>query len=540
MRHRPATGLAADGGRLGPLTIYSVYRVLLAAAIALLFIANIDSSVRLGGYRPQLFLITSTGYFVVALLSSLTVRLVASRESIQSAVLVGIDIIALTLLAHTSGGTSSPMPTLIVVAVAAGGILLPGRISLVIAAAATLAMLYEQFYFALENRLPLTEGSTQVGLLGLAFFGIAFATSQLARRMQASEELAYQRSQEVIDLEHLNAHIIQRMRTGILVVDEGGIVRLANSAAQQMLSGTPWRAGGNLAATCSELARRVADWREDAVQRAAPFRAYAGGPEIDASMASIRLRDGRATLVFLDDMSALSQHLQQMKLASLGRLTASIAHEIRNPLSAINHASQLLAESPGMAAGDRRLTEIIQQQALRLDRTVESVLQLSRRQTPRSDLLELVSWLAQFRSDYLSVHGEKDDELEVVALVPWVRARFDPNHLQQILQNLCDNGLRHGRKAGGRGRVVLEAGVGENSELPVLRILDNGPGIAPEKLPNIFEPFFTTEASGTGLGLYIARELCEANRARLVYIPPGEGSQGYFQITFAHPGRIAS
>lgn len=536
----PMPANAGTQSRFSPLTVYSIYRVLLAAAIAILFIANLDSNERLGSYRPQLFLLTCIGYVLLAIASSLGIRLIASRQNIQGAILIGIDVVALTLLAHASGGSGSTITPLLVVTVAAAGILLPGRIGFVFAAAATLAMLYEQFYFALENGLPLTEGSTQVGLLGLAFFGVALATSQLARRMQVSEALAERRSQEVIDLEHLNAHIIQRMRTGILVLDHNGIVRLVNSAAQQMLAEQRWHPGSRLSATCAELSDRVARWQADSELRMPPFRAYAGGPEVDASMAAIRLGDTRAVLIFLEDMTTLSQHLQQMKLASLGRLTASIAHEIRNPLSAINHAAQLLAESPGLAADDHRLTDIVQKQARRLDRTVESVLQLSRRQTPRSDLLELGPWLQQFREDYLAVHEQAEDTVEIVAEAPWVRARFDPNHLQQILQNLCDNGLRHGRKLAGDGHVTLSTGITDGNELPMLRIADNGAGVAAEKLGNLFEPFFTTEATGTGLGLYIARELCEANRARLAYIPPREGNNGYFQITFAHPGRIVN
>lgn len=536
---RGPDGSAIGGGRLSPLTIYGVYRVLLAAAIAFLFVANLDSTTRLGSYRPQLFLLTSVGYFFVALLTSLTVRMLASRELVRSAVLIGIDIIALALLAHSSGGVSSTITPLLVVTVAAAGIMLPGQTAIVVAAAATIAMLYEQFYFALENGLPLTSGSTQVGLLGVAFFGVALATGQLARRMQASEQLVWKRSREVVDLEQLNAHIIQRMRTGILVVGDDGVVRLANSAAQHMLAGNAWR-GGPLAAISGDLARRVADWREDPGRRASPFRSYAGGPDLDSSMAAIRLGDRSATLVFLEDMGTLSQHLQQMKLASLGRLTASIAHEIRNPLSAINHASQLLAESPDLAGGERRLTEIIQQQTLRLDRTVESVLQLSRRQVPRTDLLDLAAWLAEFRRDYLATHDVEGDEVVIVSPATPVRARFDPNHLQQVVRNLCDNGLRHGRKQEGVGRVRLEVFVSDIGELPVLRVIDNGAGVPAEKIGSLFEPFFTTEPSGTGLGLYIARELCEANRARLSYIPPGDNIPGCFQVTFAHPGRIAS
>lgn len=525
--------------RFGPLTIYGYYRVFLAAALLLLFVVNLDRAERLGSYRPDLYLLASAGYVLAALASTLLARVFSRNELVQGGTLVAIDILALSVLAHASGGVSSTVAPLIVVTVAAGAILLPGRLALLVAAAATLTMLYEQFYFALSRGLPLTTGSTQVGLLGVAFFGIAFAANQLTRRLQASEALARARSQEIAELEHLNAHIIQRMRTGILVVDEAGVIRLANSAAQQMLASAPWQGPVTLEALSPELARRVDDWREDSSKRHPPFRNHPEGAEVDASMTAIRIADRRATLVFLEDMTTFAQHLQQMKLASLGRLTASIAHEIRNPLSAINHAAQLLGESPQLAAGDQRLAEIVQQQALRLDRIVESVLQLSRRQTPRSDLLELVSWLRQFRSDYLATHGQSD-EIEVRALDAWVRARFDPNHLQQILQNLCDNGLRYGRAATGAGHVTLEVGVGQANELPVLRVFDNGPGIAADKLQNLFEPFFTTEARGTGLGLYIARELCEANRARLTYVPAREGTRGHFQITFAHPGRIAS
>lgn len=537
---RGPDGSLPAGGRLNPLTIYGFYRVVLAAAIAFLFIANLDASTQLEGYRPQIFLLTSVGYFFGALLTSLTIRLIASRDLVRGTVLIGIDIVALALLAHSSGGVSSTITPLLVVTVAAAGIILPGRTAIVVAAAATLVMLYEQFYFSLENGLPVLSGSTRVGLLGVAFFGVAFATSQLTRRMQASEQLAWQRSRDVVDLEQLNAHIIQRMRTGILVVDDAGAVKLANSAAQHMLSGRGWRGAEAITAVSADLAQRIADWRADATRRAPSFRGYAGGPEIDASMAAIRLGDRHATLVFLEDLGALSQHLQQMKLASLGRLTASIAHEIRNPLSAINHASQLLAESPGLPAAERRLTEIIQQQTLRLDRTVESVLQLSRRQVPAADLLDLSAWLTDFRRDYLAIHGNQSDDIAVVVPETRVRARFDTNHLQQIVRNLCDNGLRHGRKLAGVGRVRLELMNSEAGDIPLLRVIDNGAGIPEEKVDSLFEPFFTTEPSGTGLGLYIARELCEANRARLSYIPPGDGQPGYFQVAFAHPGRIAS
>jgi len=538
--NRFTAALVPGSSRLSTLTIYRYYRVFLAAALLLVFVLKLDALPLPGsatGNSPYLLL--SGGYLLLALATSLLVTRVSSRERVQSGTLIGIDILALTLLAHNSGSAASPVAPLLVMAVASGAVLQQGRITYVIAAGATLAMFYSQMLTSLAAGVAFTYGSTEVGLLGIAFFGIVIATNQLTSRLQQSEALARQRTEELKDLEDLNAHIIQRMRTGILVVDEDNQIRLANHAAQQMLVPADWKGGRQLEALSQELLRRTGQWRTDQTQRFPPFRNYAGGPEIDTSMTALRLGERHATLVFMEDLATMSHHLQQMKLASLGRLTASIAHEIRNPLSAINHAAQLLAESRAIPQQDIRLTEIIQQQALRLDRIVENVLQLSRRQMPRTDLLELSSWLRQFRTDYLATHPP-GDELDVHAGDAPMRARFDPHHLQQILQNLCDNGMRHGRAHAGHGHVVLETAATANGEIPVLRIRDNGAGIPADKVGNLFEPFYTTDARGTGLGLYIARELCEANRARLAYVPATENERGFFQITFAHPGRIAS
>lgn len=559
----PAHEDIATHARLGALAIYSYYRVLLAAALLLLFLFGGDRYGYSSGSRREFYLLLSFAYFLVALSSSLLARALIRNDSVRGSTLIAIDIVSLATLAHASGGASSTITPLLVVTVASGAILLQGKLSYLVAAAATLAMLYEQALTSMSMGMPVTHGSTQGGLLGLAFFGIVVATNQLSARLRQSEALTHRQSQELSELEQLNAHIIQRMRTGILVVDNEGTIRLSNTAAQQMLVPEGWQPGTQIDYTSPELQRRITAWREDRNLRFPPFRNHTEGPEIDTNMTAVQLGERQATLVFLEDLVMLSHHLQQMKLASLGRMTASIAHEIRNPLSAINHAAQLLEESSALPAEDHRLTEIIQQQALRLDRIVDSVLQLSRRQMPRTDLFDLGVWLQEFRTDYLATHTA-DDILEVRVIGAPPRVRFDPNHLQQVLQNLCDNGLRHGRAHGGQGHVVLNLTSTRNGDAPVLHICDNGPGISEKIAGNLFEPFFTTESKGTGLGLYIARELCEANRARLVYInfsqknknqntiagenlsafpaasPGFAHSAGCFQITFSHPGRIAS
>lgn len=531
-----------DPRRAGPLVIYGYYRILLAAALLLLFLVEFDRSMRLGTYKPDLYLVAGAAYFVICLTTTFGTRLLAGRDRVQGLILTGTDIVALTVLAHASGGPSSNVAPLLVVTVAAGAILLPGRLGLLPAAVAALGMLYEHFYFSISRGLPLSSGSTQVGLLGIAFFGIAIATSRLARLLQDSEALARRRKEQISALEDINAHIIQRMRTGILVVDADGQVLLVNNAARQLLSfGHDLPEKSDLKSISEVLAERVADWRLNGPSRQPVFRHRPGGAELAANMTPIIISGQQAVLVFIEDMTALGQNLQQMKLASLGRLAASIAHEIRNPLAAISHAAQLLNEATNLAQQDRRLVEIVQQQSLRLDRIVENVLQLSRRQAPRTEMLDLASWLRQFRKEYLENHDPGDD-VGIHIANSGIQARFDSAHLQQVLQNLCDNGLRHGRKLRGSGKVLLAAGVDAVSGEPWLRIADNGPGIPAEQLPNLFEPFYTTESGGTGLGLYLARELCEANRARLTYLGAEASPEGTpcFVITFSHPARLAS
>ena len=241
------------------------------------------------------------------------------------------------------------------------------------------------------------------------------------------------------------------------------------------------------------------------------------------------------TLIFLEDMAAVAQQAQQLKLASLGRLTASIAHEIRNPLGAISHAGQLLAESSHLDKSEARLTEIIQDHSQRVNTIIENVMQLNRRDRSNPEEIELNQWLASFVDDFClneailhsQIHHTPIDDINII--------RFDDSQLQQILINLCQNGLRHGDQDS-RPQLWLQCGIIKESNTPYLEVIDNGKGIDATLAEHIFEPFFTTAANGSGLGLYISRELCESNQAHLNYISsPDSGS--CFRITFADPRR---
>ena len=213
-------------------------------------------------------------------------------------------------------------------------------------------------------------------------------------------------------------------------------------------------------------------------------------------------------------VAAASQQVQQLKLASLGRLTASIAHEIRNPLGAISHAGELLGESPALEPGDSRLIQIILDQSRRVNAIVENVLQLGRRGESAPESFLLVPWLERFIAEFCSTGGIAPADVALHAPNDAATVRFDTGHLHQILWNLCQNALRHAPTAGSpKVEIAVERGA---DGATILAVCDHGAGIAAEVRPHIFEPVFTTDPQSTGLGLYIPRETAEDKRAELV------------------------
>lgn len=527
---------AAGDWRL--LRVYALYRVFLAALLYILFQAKLQSAV-LGIYNPQLYSVAALAYLAFTIISLAFTRPEGNAPRTRSFLLIFIDIVALTTLTHASGGISSNLTLLLVVTVAAGNILLSGQIGILVAALATIAVLYEQFFFSFEHALS-TQDLTVAAFLGITFFAVGILSQQITRRLRQSEERAAQQEKALASLQRLNEQIIQRMRTGIIVVDEEASLLLSNDAALQLLNTPkPDRDRAPLANMSERLAGALREWEHDPQFRPRPFKNTPQAPEISASFAVLApdVPDATwATLIFLEDNAHLSQQAQQLKLASLGRFTASIAHEIRNPLGAISHASQLLAESPELTTPDKRLLDIVQQQSRRMNSIIENILQLSRRQQSLPELFDLASWLNQFRSDYLTTSREQIT-MDVILYENPLPVRFDPEQLFQVVQNLVSNGLRYSEKHSGIARISLLAGRLGLSGLPYLDIIDEGPGIDLNAQQHLFEPFYTTERTGTGLGLYISRELCEANQARLDYLPREE--QGAcFRVTFAHPDRL--
>lgn len=491
----------------------------------------------IGEASPELAWITLSAMILSAAIET---RLLSRRSlglNVQAYLQVGIDLVTVPLLMHASGGISSGLGGLLVVSVSAISLLVPSRNALALAALAALAILGAQTATQLEGAADRTAWGS-AGILGAVIFVITGVVQLLRRRMVETEALAEQRGVDLRNLAELNQYIIQHLRESIVVVDGDGYVRLINSSAARHLGGNA-EPSQRLQDLSPPLAGELARWleaRETAQQSA--FGAADGSTSIRPHFASLGGASG-GVLIFLEDLSLLAERVQQDKLAALGRLSASIAHEIRNPIGAMSHAGQLLGESTRVTAEERRLTDIIRVNSRRVSNIVDSVLALSRREKTRPVLVGLGPWIEDFAKEFSATLELYEGAVAPAALAPEIEVRMDPTHLHQVVWNLCDNAVKYASATAGAVAVELGCGRLEGSGRPYLEVADRGPGVAADKVETIFEPFYTGQHGGTGLGLFISRELCEASGATLRYQPrPGGGS--LFRIVFADPQRWQS
>ena len=511
-----------------PSRVYSTYRIVLASIlIAVYYLA--PTSVLGDSGRPSLFIVSAACYLLLTLVSAVLMTPLRRRFPQWGALLpVTVDILMLTLLIHASGGTKSNLSVLLMVTVASASILLPGRGGLLVAAFASLAVMFEQFWFSIQLTLENPWHLTESAMLGFAFFVTSVIIQQIARRLAESEALAETRHKAIIQLEELNWQIVQRMRTGIVVFDRSQRIVLANKAAETlMLTGSGTLVNSILPPALTSLLRQ---WQGNPVQHRPAIQLTPGGATVLVRFALLDHVDQPLTLAFLEDQRQLAQEAQQLKLASLGRMSATIAHEIRNPLSAISHATGLLAEA-ALEDADRRLLDIVSANVKRMNGIIDDVLSLSRRQAGAAERIILAELAGRVQAHWLD-RGKHPEQL-TISIPKDVAVRFDPGQLEQILHNLIGNAFRHG---GENVAVHLRGGHLPDSGLPWLRVSDNGPGIPVDAKAHLFEPFFTTSRQGTGLGLFVCRELCEANQAQLDLSDSPSGAS--FVITFAHPDRV--
>lgn len=518
------------------LTTLNAFRILIATVLLVLFFAGGEPYL-FGDRFPTLFTAAASAYLVFAVFFGLAIRQRWSAFNLQTVTHLLVDIGAVSMLMYTSGGISSGLGGLLLVFIGAGSLILPSQVPLIIAAVATFAILGEELFAQFAG---FSTNYPAAGLLSAIIFAMALAAAPLARRIQMSEALARQRGVDLKNLSELNEYIVQHLRESIVVIDSSNQVRLSNGSAARLLAASGPVSGRPLSETSEQLDDYIRRWRGDSELTSHPEITLLSDDDsarVTAHLAPLG-KDGERNgpaLVFLEDTSLMNARVQQSKLASLGRLSASIAHEIRNPVGAMSHAAQLLAESAGMTSDDKRLTEIIQTHSSRVSHIIDNVLQLSRRESSQPEILTLKPWLLDFAREFSQTLELQEGEMSVADVPDNIIVRMDRSHLRQVLWNLCDNAVKYASETGGI-LVELHGGPADGPGRPYLEVRDHGLGIDASSAEKIFEPFFTERSGGTGLGLYISRELCELNRATLLYLDrPGGGS--IFRIVFADPDR---
>lgn len=529
---------AADSTNLAwrVLALVNLFRLLVALLLTVLF-ATVAPT-RVGQASPGLFVATTVAYFAYAVLSIVGVRRRWADSSVQTFISVCADVLAISLITYASGGMTSGLASLLLLPIGAAAFVVRQRLALMFAAIAALALLAQQTFTTFGARGDSGDFAA-TGIIGALLFLVTLGVGPLARNLRESEERVRQREVDVANLAELNQFIVQHLRESILVVDANDTIRLINESAALLLHGRSVQAGTPLGEVSPRLLYLLETWRrhmDDWQLSTLTMLASDGGSLIQPHFVTLGTRNNGPTLIFLEDTTLIVERVQQSKLAALGRLSASIAHEIRNPVGAMSHAAQLLAEAPTLTAQERRLTDIITSNGQRVSTIINNVLQLSRRDATRMERIELNGWLHEFLGEFRRTAELDDAAVQLAKSLADIEVRVDPSHLHQLMWNLCENALKYGRSAASNTPIELRTGRLGLSDRPFLEILDRGPGIPEADSERIFEPFFTAGRGGTGLGLFIARELAQCNRAVLIYEPrPGGGS--IFRIVFADPQR---
>jgi two-component system sensor histidine kinase PilS (NtrC family) len=500
----------------------------MSALLCLLFSSGLGDEF-LGAQKPHIFMQACYIYLGICSLSFvayLFTLLIAQANHVLF--LLIIDFIALVVMIHASSNAIGGLGYLLLIPMAVGSTFLRGKTSVALAAFASILIMAPNLIDSFEGTGK-NQGLFTSGLTGAILFITAISFRLLSKKIQSSE-YKIQRQTELTDyLQGINNRIIETIQAGILVVDSQLNILLINNAAQTLLSKNK---EFQLLEDINKVFIVLKKWQITARTPSTLMVNLGVNHDIKISFTALPDPNISSLMLFIEDKIHINQEAQQLKLASLGRLTSSIAHEIRNPLAAISHASQLLDESEHMHTSDQELLGMIHINSQRIDQTINNILQFSRRKEANTEVINICQWLQQFISTYC-IHIDSD--IIFNAHKENIFCSIDPNHLQQIMTNIVDNGLRHSQKEGVDNRITIEANINNASKLPFIDIIDEGDGINDEHIDTIFEPFYTTKTTGSGLGLYLCKELCQANKANIIYLKKTETQKSCFRLMLCQP-----
>jgi two-component system sensor histidine kinase PilS (NtrC family) len=449
---------------------------------------------------------------------------------------IGVDLLAYGALHLLTAGASLNYGALLVLPVLMAGVLTPRLLALGTASAVALLLLAAAWRSA-AGQPDAPALMLQSGFAGLGLFAIALVAGELAARLAREEQAARGSLALARQQARLNRLVIEEMVDGVLVVDGQRRVRAANPAARALLvdQGLAPPAPFALAqrAAWADLVEAVGealargDWPEAGHEVTLHFES---GQRRTLRMRVRFLRGRGRTLagrlhddetgeplavLLLEDVRTAQARLRQEKLAAMGRVSAGVAHEIRNPLAAIAQANALLQEDE-LNPAQRRLTTMVADNVARLNRLVEDVMEVAPGAAPASAAFDAVATVAAAADEWCGTAGLADGRLRSELPAQPLPVRFDPEHLRRVLVNLLDNALRHASSA--PGAVFLRLAARDDS-WAVLSVLSDSPPIPPDVERHLFEPFFSTRSRGSGLGLFICRELCERHGASIEYRP---------------------
>ena len=516
----------------------NLYRLLLPPVLFALYLFTRPTPT-VGGTNPQLFVLVCVVYWALGALFAFGGRGHWPSRRVLVLAHTLLDTAAVAALLYCSGGGASGLGILLVIPVGAMALLAEGRGAFANAAIAALGILLQQIASVALGTAPSSDYPL-AGMQGAVVFLVALMAWPVSTRLRESEALVRRAVLDLANLAQVSQYIVQHLRESILVVDPDDYIRLINESAAQVLGEADAVPGALLGEVCPRLLYLLSTWRANDVldpgADAQTLLAADGARLIRPHFAPLGDSNPSPVIVFLEDTGEIAAKVQQTKLAALGRLSASIAHEIRNPVGAMSHAAQLLAESPGLSGEDRRLTQIMQANSSRVSGIIDNVLQLSRREAPKPQELTLAAWTARFRDEFCATLELPRTQLQIDAASGDVPVRIDGSQLHQIIWNLCQNAVMHALPTAAAAAIQLRYGRLGGVGRPYLQVTDRGPGIATADAERIFEPFFTRAQRGTGLGLFLARELAAANGATLLY-EAREGGGSVFRVVFADPSR---